>query len=283
MLESFVSAWPLFQHAYLAGGLIGMLLALLGVLVVARDQIFIGAAVSQASVLGIALGLWAGSRLGPASWAQTDLVHSVLGGLFAVLAAWLTTGGGGRTGRATPEALTGWVFLGSVSGTILLLAHSPHGMEAVHRLRASTIIGARAADVWLFSALLLLTGAGLAVSHRAVLLLTLDPLMARAAGLRVGCWNGVLAAWLGLTVGFSIRVAGVVFAFASLVLPALIAKPLAPTAASLFLLAPLVSLGVSGGAFVLAHAYDYPPGQMAAAVLVLLLALTWLWRAWRLR
>ena len=49
MIGRFLESWPLFHNAYLGGWLIGVLLATLGVLVVARDQIFIGAAISQAS------------------------------------------------------------------------------------------------------------------------------------------------------------------------------------------------------------------------------------------
>ena len=106
MIDSFVSSWPLFQNAYLSGWLIGILLSLIGVLVVARDQIFIGAAVSQASLLGIAIGIWSGSLLGPDSWWNSDLVHSLMGGLFAVLAAFLTTGGGRRASPVSYTHLT---------------------------------------------------------------------------------------------------------------------------------------------------------------------------------
>ena len=54
-------SWALFHNTHLVGRLIRLLLALIGVLVVARDQIFIGAAVSQASTLGIAIALAVGS------------------------------------------------------------------------------------------------------------------------------------------------------------------------------------------------------------------------------
>ena len=283
MIDSFVSSWPLFQNAYLSGWLIGILLSLIGVLVVARDQIFIGAAVSQASLLGIALGIWSVGLLSPDSWWNSDLVHSFMGGLFAVLAAFLTTGGGRRAGQETHEAITGWVFLFSVSASILLLAHSPHGMEEINRLLSSTIIGARVGDVWIFSGMTLLTVSALIVYYRPVLLITLDPVMARAVGLRTGLWNGLLSTWLGLAVGFSIHVSGVVFAFASLVLPALVAKNVGWTAQSLFVLAPCVSLGSSVFAFVVANHYDFPPGQMAAACLSLLLACAWVFRAFRPR
>ena len=60
MIQDFAASWHLFHNSYLAGWLIGLLLALIGVLVVARNQIFIGVAVSQASTLGIALTMWLG-------------------------------------------------------------------------------------------------------------------------------------------------------------------------------------------------------------------------------
>lgn len=284
MIAAFVESWTLFGHAYLAGWLIGVLLALLGVLVVARDQIFIGAAVSQASLFGIAAGIWTGSRLGagPESWWKSDLFHSLMGGLFAVLAA-LATSDRGRGGRETPEAVTGWVFLASASGAILLMSHDRLGMEEVNRLLSSTIIGARAQDVWIFLGLTLLTIAVLSVRYRTVVLLALDPDVARAAGVRVGLWNALLSTWLGLVIGFAIHVSGVVYAFASLVLPALVAKNVGHTVRSLFVLAPCVSLASGGAAFVLANEYDYPPGQMAAACLAGLLAGAWLLRVVRPR
>ena len=109
MIDSFVASWALFQYTYLAGWLIGLLLSLVGVLVVARDQIFLGAAVSQASTLGIAMGLGSGSLLGVA-WVQSEGFLSLMAVVFAVLAA-LFTARGGMAGSESHEASTGWVFL----------------------------------------------------------------------------------------------------------------------------------------------------------------------------
>ena len=285
MIENFFDSWSLFQHAYLSGWFIGLLLSLLGVLVVARDQIFIGAAVSQASMLGIAVGLWLGSAVSqdPHSWWHSDLFHSTMGGVFAVLAALLTTTGSRGSGRETHEAITGWVFLVSLSLSILLMAHSPIGTEEINRLSASTIIGARQTDVWIFAAMFVATATLLFAYSRQALLLILDPAMARAVGLRVDVWNRLLAVWLGLVVGFSIHVSGVVFSFASLVLPALVAKNVCRETRHLFVVAPAVSLLTGVLAFVLANHYDYPPGQMAAACLSGLVAGAWLFRWLRAR
>lgn len=283
MIAAFLDSWALFHDAYLAGWLIGVLLSLVGVFVVARDQIFIGAAVSQASLFGIAAGIWSGSLLGAAGWWDSELFHALMGGLFAVLAAFVTARAAHRGGRETPEAVTGWVFLVATSGSILLMSHNRLGMEEINRLLSSTIIGAHRQDVWVFLGLTALTGLVLSLKYRSVVLIALEPDMARVAGLRVGLWNGLLSAWLGIVIGFAIHVSGVVYAFASLVLPALIAKNLGRTARSLFFLAPCISLGTGVIAFVLANHYDFPPGQTAAACLCVLLAGAWLLRAVRPR
>jgi len=187
VITEFLVSWPLFHNAYLAGWLIGILLSLIGVLVVVRDQIFIGAAVSQAATLGVAMGMVIGSLFtnDEQSWVRSHIFHDVMGGLLAVLAALFTTRGSTTAGRESHEAITGWVFLVSVSGAVLLLSHSPHGLDEVNHILSSTIVGATSSDVWLFVALTVSTAGALALWYRPTLLVVLDPEMARAVGVPV--------------------------------------------------------------------------------------------------
>jgi hypothetical protein len=111
VIQEFVASWPLFQNTYLVGWLIALLLALVGVLVVARDQIFIGAAVSQASTLGVALALGLGSWAATETleWLHADAFLGAMAVAFSILAA-LLTARGGAAAQETHEAITGWVF-----------------------------------------------------------------------------------------------------------------------------------------------------------------------------
>jgi len=279
VIAEFLASWPLFQHTYLAGWLIAVVLALIGVVVVGRDQIFLGAAVSQASMLGIAVGMLLTSASGAAecSWCRSDWVLSLWGGGFAVAGALAPSAIRGES----PEAVTGWVFLAGASLAVVLLAHSPHGLEDIHRLMSSTIIGATGADVVVFAAGTAVTVGVLAATFPRVLLLLLDPEMAAAVGVRVDVWQRILSVWLGIAVGVSIRVAGMVFAFASLVLPALVARNLCREVRTMFWVAPVVSLGATMVAFVIANHYDLPPGQVAAALLAGGVAVAWGVRAAR--
>jgi zinc/manganese transport system permease protein len=279
MIASFLSSWVLFHNAYLVGWLIALLLSLVGVLVVARDQIFIGAAVSQASTLGIALAMWVASGAVAAhlEWLHSDVFLASMAVVFSVLAA-LLTARGGDPGKESHEAITGWVYLVSASVSILAVSHSPHGLEEVHRLLSSSIIGATAGDVWTFGTLAALTTVVLAVTQQRLLLLTIDPAMAAAVGMRVRPWAVMSSAWLGLVVGLSIRSSGMLYTFGCLVLPALVAKNICREVRPMFLVAPIVAVGTAAVGFVLANHYDDPPAQMTVALLCLLLIVAWLFR-----
>lgn len=283
MIADFIASWPLFHNTYVSGWLIALLLALIGVPVVARDQIFIGAAVSQAAMLGIAAGMLIGSWgvAEPYGWLHSESFLSGIGGLFAVLGALLTTRA--RAQRESAEAVTGWLFLFCGSLSVILVAHSPHGSEEIHRLMASTIIGATAVDVAGFALLTVLTLAALARWHRRLRLLLMDRAMAAAVGVPVRAGERIIAIWLGLTVGLAIRVSGVAYAFGCLVIPALIAKNLCRELAPMFVVAPLVAVAAGVVAFVLANEYDYPPGQIAVALLSVMLLLAWVARDLRQR
>ncbi len=276
MIQNFLSSWDLFHLSYLAGWLISFLLAMIGVLVVARDQIFIGAAVSQASTLGIALTMWATGvfALDQFPWFHSDISLSVMAVVFSVIAASMT-GRGEETGGESHEAVTGWVFLVSASLSILIVSHSPHGLEEIHRLLSSSIIGATVTDVWIFSILSVLTVFLLIFFYRRILLFALDPSMARAIGMKITVWSLLTSAWLGLIIGLSIRSSGMLYTFGCLVLPALVAKNLCREVRGMFFVAPVVAVGNGIIGFMLANYYDYPPGQMIVALFCLELIVAW--------
>jgi ABC-type Mn2+/Zn2+ transport system permease subunit len=276
MIESFLSSWPLFYQSYLAGWLISFLLSLVGVFVVARDQIFIGAAVSQASTFGIALMMWAAAifHLDAFSWFKPDLFLSGMAVIFSAAAAFVT-GRGGEKGRESHEAITGWVFLVSASLSILIVSRSPHGLEEIYRLLSSSIIGATLVDVWVFGLLAALTAVFLFLFHQKILLFALDRPMAVAIGMNLKSWDAIISTGLGLTVGLSIRASGMLFTFGCLVLPALIAKNLCRQVRAMFFVAPAIGVGTAILSSSLANHYDYPPGQLTVALYSIELALGW--------
>jgi ABC-type Mn2+/Zn2+ transport system permease subunit len=284
VIGDFLDSWALFQTTYLTGWLIAVVLSVVGVWVVARDQIFLGVAVAQASTLGIALALWLGelSAAGALGWLRTEAVAAALAVTASVVTALLTTRSSARR-METAEAVTGWVFLVAASLPVLLLAGDPHGLEEVHQLLFSTILGATDTDLAVFVLLATTTAALVAACARPLLLFALDPAMAIAAGLSPRRWNVLLAIWLGIAVGLSIRVSGTLYTFGCLVLPALVAKHLVREVRPLLWLAPALALSAAVSGFVLANTLDTPPAHTTVALLCGALPLAWLTRRLRAR
>lgn len=276
MIHTFLQSFDLFALTYIAGWLIAVLLAMGGVVVVARDQVFIGAAVSQASTLGVATAL----ALGGVFAGEGEGAHggpTVMAIAFAVGASLLMLRRTGP-GRESHEAMTGWVFLFASSTAVLLVAHSPHGLEEVQSLMASTLIGATRLDIALFAAAALATAALLLIAHRRIMLIVMDGPTAAALGLRVRVWDAGMAVWLGLTLGLSLHVAGLLYVFGCLVLPAMVARNLCRRMATMFTIAPLIAvIGVTLG-FIWANHYDYPFAQAAVATLAAMLPPAWVYR-----
>lgn len=277
MIGSFLESWALFQTTYLAGLAIAALLAMVGVWVVARDQIFLGVAVSQASGLGIAAALWAGgsAELAGAEILAGDALSTSLAVAAAVATALVSSRARGE-GEESAEAITGWVFLLAASVPVLLLAHSPHGLEELHRLTFSTLLGANAGDLWVLGGLTVATLAAAFAARSRLLLLAMDPETAVAVGLNRRRWLICVAVWLGLCVGVSMRVSGLLYTFGCLVLPALVAKNLSREMRPLLWRAPLIALLACAPGFVLAHHFDLPPAHTTVALLCAALGLAWI-------
>ncbi|HNY12549.1 MAG TPA: iron chelate uptake ABC transporter family permease subunit [Candidatus Wallbacteria bacterium] len=280
MINEFILSWQLFKYTYLAGWSIGLLLSLLGVLIVARDQIFIGAAISQASALGISLAL---VILPAVSGIIPEYLHECLivamAVIFSIAASWLTSNK--NLVADSHEAVTGFVFLACSSLSVILVSKSPHGTEEINRLLSSSIIGATIGDVSCFAALFLVTALTLRFLWRHFTLIAIDNEMAFSIGIPTSLYNLAFSIWLGLALGLSIRVSGMLFVFGGLVLPALAAKNFSHDIKRMFILSPIISLISNILAFVFANYYDYPPAQISVAFLSFILMSAWFIKIFR--
>jgi zinc transport system permease protein len=272
-VSGFLDSWSLFWPSYLAGWAIAALLAGIGVWVVARREVFLGAAVSQASALGIALAILLGSWSG-VHWLEGDGVSAGLAIAAAVATALVSARGGGR-GRESAEGIVAWIFLLAASLPTLLLARSAHGLEEIHRLAFSTLLGAQPVDLVVLAGLIAATVLAGARTRDELLLVALDGETAAAFGVPRRRLVIGAAVWLGVCVGYAMRVSGMLYAFGCLVLPALVARRLVRESRPLAWAAPAIALGAAVPGFAIAHAVDVPPAQMTVTLLCAALALAW--------
>ncbi len=272
MIQRFIDSWALFGQAYLVSLLCAGVLGLVGVVAVARRQVFIAASVSQASAFGFALVTFiaavfldAGAQAG-----LTGMVRDIVTVVAAVAAAFVTMllGAGGQDGKRTDgDEMTAWVFIMSGACAELMLTNTPSGMEEYRRVQAPTVIGASTADVAVFGGLLFTGLVLLAMYWRELVLLLSDPVMAAAVGMKVKLWNVALALCVGLTVGLSVRSTGMVFTFGCVAFPAIICKQWCGQIKSLFFLAPVVAILMAFVGLWVSYNFKLPPGQVIVALL----------------
>ncbi len=270
MWEDFILSWELFAEAWLTGWILAVLLTIVGVVLVAQRQAFVGVAAAQFTTLGIALALWVGEAFHLYSGGH-GLVWSS-GILFAILAC-VSLAFAGRESQ-----LLVWLYLAGASGSVLVLSQSPHGLEELQRLMLSSVIGADWVDVGVFGLGCVLAILVCRLRGRTILLVATDPVTAAALGIRTRTWRIGIALVAGTVLGASIHATGVLFVFGKLVLPVFAAINIARTMRTLLWLAPTLSLMTSLCAFMIANHHDLPPAQTAVGMDALLLAFCMLYR-----
>lgn len=259
-MNDFIDSWSLFAEAYVLGWCLAIFLPLLGILIVIRRQIFIAAAISQSSILGLSCFLSLTYRL--------DHLH-VPELVFMLFASWLASLlclRSADNSNKDREPITAVVFLLSSALALLLLAHAPLGLEKIQKRMSSSLIGASWNEVYLLVALLIILGLFWKKYHRTIFMVCLEPLSARAMGINVKLWDFLISSLLGLSIGWCIHMSGMLFVFSSLVLPILIAKEWASTMKGTLFLAPIMNLIIVFLGFILSHQYDYPMAQFCVAL-----------------
>ena len=244
---------------------VGMVCAFLGVYVVLRRIVFVGATLAQISSAGIALGILTGWSTNALSLALT----------FAAVLFFAHP----SFGRKWPQdAVLGVLFTVSGAAAILLVAHTARGNEEVVNLLQGNLLALTAGEAWRMTAIF----GGILLVHLALLkeflYLSFDSRMAATQGYRAGAWNLLFYALLGLAIAMAIKAVGVLLMFAFLVIPATVGLLVARRVLGVFVASVLTAaLAVFGGIW-LSYAYDYPSGPMIVAVLGGLLAVAGLSR-----
>jgi ABC-type Mn2+/Zn2+ transport system permease subunit len=260
--------YPFIRTALLGTIAIGVTCAYLGVYVVLRRIVFVGATLAQISSAGIALGILTG-------WSPNALSLSLTG--LAVL--FFSHPGFGR--RWPQDAALGVLFTASGAAAILLVAHTARGNEEVVNLLQGNLLALTASEArWMAAAFGAILLAHLAF-YKEFLYLSFDPAMAATQGYRAGVWNLGFYALLGLAIALAIKSIGVLLMFAFLVMPAAtglvvsrrlvgaIAVAMGSAAASVF-------IGIW-----LSYRWDFPSAPMIVAVMAGVLAMSGVFRLFR--
>lgn len=202
----------LWRDPMIAAAIGAILCALVGVFVVLKRSAFVGAAVSQASSVGVVLALLAPHVVGvevPPLGAGI-VVGSLSAGLFAL----------GRRGRVGVDSTIALAYVLAGAGALLLGTLLTHEYEQVHSLLFGDAVAAPVEELVALGCTAALVGVFLLATFPKLVFVSFDPETARAMGLPVGRLLAGLYFLVGLSIAVSTRALGALTVFALTVVPA---------------------------------------------------------------
>ncbi len=265
-LDEFLLAREIWQVPLAASVVAGALLGALGVYVVLRRTVFVSAALTQLSTLGMVVTLLVEERIHietehPSEQLAVAIAFSVIGAL--VLGAW-------RSRRLPAEASVGagWV-VASARGVLGTSRRVPaaHDLSGMVFGNAVAVTGGELAALVVVFVLAVTVHA---LFTKELVFSSFDPETARALGVRVGLWDTVLFASVGVAIPPAARALGALPVFALLTLPAAGALLAGARLRACFVLAALAGILAAGGGYLVSWFAETPTGAtmvVTAAVL----------------
>lgn len=248
--------------------LVGLVCPLLGVFLVLRRLVFMAVALPQVSSCGIAFAFALHSwHLIPHLEENSEHGLALAGASLFTLGTLLALSYLQRKPGGFPEGRVATAYVLAGAWSILLLLKNPYGEHGLlDRLRGE-IISVPNVDLILTAVLYALIVAGIVCFKKELLLVSCDREMALTLGKKVSLWDAYLFLMIGLAISLAVLSAGPMVTFGFVILPALIARPLARTMAQFLVLASLIG-GVSAlCGFWLAYRWDLPVGPTDIALL----------------
>lgn len=206
-MEAWRTLITVFPASLLSGLLISTVLSVLGVVVILKRMVFIGAALAEVAAAGVAAALVLGGR-------------PLVGAAAVTVAAGVMLSVPFETGRLPRDAVIGALFVTAAATAILISAQTGLGLAEVKNLLYGDLIVIRRTDCIGLASVAAPVAAALTIWRRELLYVFLDREAARLLGIRVAAVEALFFVALSLTIAISSRAAGAMLSFGYLVLPA---------------------------------------------------------------
>lgn len=262
-----------FPYALYGSILVGALCAFLGVYIVAKRVVFLGAVLTQVSVLGLAITFLPFMMVSHTVGSLAVTILSVI-----ILSRLLT-------GKKIPkDAVLGFVFVFSIAARILIMQKTP-------KVEVAEIENLLRGDILFVTPELFYTMLGVFVAAMTVhglffkefTYISFDAETARTQGFNADFWETFFYVIAAVVISVATHMVGDIFVFGFLVIPPLAAMLLAKRVKTIFLLS--FCLGVLAPAFGLffAFKFDFPASPTIVAVASAVLILAWVLNVFRQR
>lgn len=220
------------QRALIAGIVIGVICAVIGVYVVLKGLAFIGAGIAHASFGGVALGFLLG-------W---NIVASAF--VFCLATAW-GIGFVTRQGHLKEDAAIGLFFTTAMALGILFIGLLRGYTVDLFGYLFGSILAITPGDLWLILGLGSLVLLTIGLLFKELLFITFDPEMAQVTGLPTNALYFLLLGLMALVIVASIKMVGIILVEALIVTPAATAYQLTDDFRRMMALSVAVGVGAT--------------------------------------
>ncbi len=267
-LLDFFAAREIWEVPLAASIVAGALLGALGVYVVLRRTVFVSAALTQVSTLGLVATLLVEERFHIET--EHPIEQLTVAIVFSIAAALLL--GAFRPRRLPAEATVGATWVVASSLVVLGASQLVHAAHDLGGMVFGNAVAVPAADLLFIGIVAVICLVVHAAFAKELAFTSFDGETAQAVGMNVRLWDAVLFLTIGLAIPATARALGALPVFAFLTLPAAGALAFRVGFRPAFVLAAVLGVVAAGGGYVLSWVAEIPTGATMVALAALLAA-----------
>jgi zinc transport system permease protein len=267
-LSDFLAAREIWEVPLAASVVAGALLGALGVYVVLRRTVFVSAALTQVSTLGLVATLLLEERFHIETEHPAEQLAVAI--LFSVAAALLL--GAFRPRRLPAEATVGAAWVVASALVVLGVSRLVHAAHDLGGMVFGNAVAVPASDLVFIGAVAVICLVLHAAFAKELAFTSFDGETAQALGMNVRLWDAVLFLTIGLAIPATARALGALPVFAFLTLPAAGALALRAPFRAAFAVAAVLGVVAAGGGYVLSWLAELPTGATMVAIAAVLAA-----------
>ena len=273
-METIKILFELFPYAILGSIAAGFICSFLGVFVISQRVVFLGAALTQAAVAGVAFSFLhllnleelIAAVFGIQSIDDSFLhhfEHTFFSLLFAVIAV-IIFSQSNRQKFLTTDSLLGIIFVVAIALRIIFIQKSPIAEVAeIESILKGDILFIGSQEFYTLLIILIIIFFIFTLFSKQLKFVTFDADTAAAHGINERLWLLIFYLTVGVGISLTTRFVGDVFTFAFLILPASTALMLAKKVLGVFMYSILIGSAIPPMAIFVAFVYDISSGPTA--------------------
>lgn len=278
----------IFPYAILGSILAGIICGFIGVFVVSQRVVFLGAALTQVAIAGVAFSFLhlvnlegMISSLFNITISENSFFHHFEPAFFSLLFSVIVVIIFSQTHRQkhlTQDGLLGIIFIVAIAARIMIIQKSPVGeLSEIESIMKGDILFIGSME---FYSLLVITGFVIVFFtffQKQLKFVVFDADSASAYGINAKPWLLLFYIIVGTGISLTTRFVGDVFTFAYLIIPSSIGIMLGKSVLKVFLIAVIIGATLPPIALFLAFKFDFSSGPMAVmlAFTVFVIVLTY--------